>query len=501
MSNKIQSIAKNTSYFTLALILQKIISFSYFTILARNFVPEDLGKYYTAISFTTIFAILIDLGLANVLTREIAKAKNKAKDLLSAVIIIKLPLTIISILSALIIANLLGYPELTRRLIYLSVISMALDSFTLAFYAAVRGLRNLKFESIGAVVFQIIVLLYGLIVIRLGLGLLWLISAPLAASLFNFLYSFFIIRLKYKISFNFKFNPLLFKAIIGIAVPFALYGIFQRLYMYLDTVLLSILAGDKFVGLYQIPFKIIFALQFLPMAFMASLYPAFAAYWKDQREETELLRLDISSRKSSASKAPSRLVVSFERAMNYLIIISLPISFGIITLADKIIRLFKSEYMEAILPLQIVIAALFFIFINFPIGSLLNACDRQKANTRNMGLALAASIILNIILIPKFQTIGASVTVVATNFLLFILGMRIVPRIITVRLKKIFLPFIKALAAAAIMAGLIMLLKDSMNIFILVPLAGLAYFAVLFALKGFRKEDVVSIFESFSRNS
>jgi O-antigen/teichoic acid export membrane protein len=59
---KIASIAKNTSYFTAALILQKVVSFSYFTILARNLIPEDLGKFYFAISFTTIFAIFIDLG-------------------------------------------------------------------------------------------------------------------------------------------------------------------------------------------------------------------------------------------------------------------------------------------------------------------------------------------------------------------------------------------------------------------------------------------------------
>ena len=64
---KIQSIAKNTSYFTLALIIQKVISFAYFAVLARNLAPAELGQYYLAISFTTIFAIFVDLGLANIL--------------------------------------------------------------------------------------------------------------------------------------------------------------------------------------------------------------------------------------------------------------------------------------------------------------------------------------------------------------------------------------------------------------------------------------------------
>ena len=66
---KIANIAKNTSYLTLALVFQKIISFTYFTLLARYIGPASLGKYYLALSFTTIFAIFIDLGFANVLIR------------------------------------------------------------------------------------------------------------------------------------------------------------------------------------------------------------------------------------------------------------------------------------------------------------------------------------------------------------------------------------------------------------------------------------------------
>ncbi|MCK5358508.1 MAG: oligosaccharide flippase family protein, partial [Elusimicrobiales bacterium] len=100
MAQRINNIAKNTSYFTFALILQKVLSFTYFTILARNLVPEQLGKYYLAISFTTIFAIFIDLGMANVLTREIAKAKNMASAYLGAIIAIKLPLAIFSLIAA-----------------------------------------------------------------------------------------------------------------------------------------------------------------------------------------------------------------------------------------------------------------------------------------------------------------------------------------------------------------------------------------------------------------
>lgn len=254
--------------------------------------------------------------------------------------------------------------------------------------------------------------------------------------------------------------------------PFALFGVLQRFYMYLDTVLLSKLAGDHHVGLYQVPFKIIFALQFLPLAFVASLYPAFSLYWKTNKEQ---------------------LAITFERALNYLIVISLPISFGTIALADKIIMIFKPEYAEAVLPLRIIMASLFFVFINFPIGSLLNACDRQKANTRNMALILFLSIVLNLILIPKFQSVGASLTVLLTNVFMFLLGAYQVPGIIKFNAKKILLIFIKIFCAAALMGVLVFYLRNSIPILLLIPLGAIAFAGISFLSGAIKIVDVKSI--------
>lgn len=473
---KITNIAKNTSYLTFALILQKILSFTYFTLLARNLGPEDLGKYYFAISFTTIFAIFIDLGLINVLTREVAKSEEKAKNLLGNVLLLKLPLTALALLVVAIMINLMDYPAITRNLVYLSSICMILDSFSTTFFAVIRGFHNLKFESIASVVFQLIVMIFGLTALYLGKGLYWIMAALALASAFNFLYSTLILWQKWRIRILPSYDKALIKLIINIAVPFGLYAVFQRVYTYLDSVLLSIIAGDKYVGLYQIAFKIIFALQFLPMAFTASLYPAMSSYWVNNRKQ---------------------LAVSFERAMNYLIIISLPISAGTIVIADKIILIFKSGFAEAVLPMQIIIASLIFLFINFPIGSLLNACDRQKINTINMGIVTVISVILNLLLIPKFQAVGASLTVLFTNILMFILGIYWVGKIIDYQKAKIVLVFLKSFLAAAVMGGLVLYLKPTVNIFALVPAAGAVYFVLLFLLGGFTKEDIISIYQSF----
>ncbi|MBI4779136.1 flippase [Candidatus Falkowbacteria bacterium] len=479
MTEKITNIAKNTSYFTLALVLQKIISFTYFILIARAIGPADLGKYYFAISFTSIFGIFIDIGQSSVLTREVAKHPDYTGRLFSSVFLMKLPLALLSMLAVFSLINFSSYPEITRQLVYLSMFCMALDSFTLTFFAVSRGFHNLKYESISSVVFQLIVFIVVLIVLKFNLGLTWLMMSLVLASLYNFIFSFYILKNNWGLKINWRPDKALIKSILLISLPFAVYAIFQRLYMYLDSVMLSLLAGDRQVGIYQIPFKLIFALQFLPLAFIASLFPAMSSYWQNNRKQ---------------------LAITFERAMNYLIIISLPVSVGGAILADKIIIIFKSGYSDAILPLQITMAAVIFMFLNFPVGSLLNACDRQKRNTVNMGAVLAASVILNLILIPRLEAVGASLTALLTNFLMFVLGMWIVPQITKYDYKKIIIILSKSLLAVAVMGAVGYYLKNQINLILTVMLSGVSYFVALYIFKGFKKEDIISVYKSFSKN-
>ncbi len=475
---RITNIAKNTSYLTLALIGQKVISFTYFTILARNLSPESLGKYYLAISLTTIFAIFIDLGLVNVLTREVAKTPEKTSRLLGNILTLKIPLTILTLGATILTVSLLGYDELTRQLVYISAISMILDSFTVTFFAVSRGHHNLVYESIASVVFQLIVMAAGFIALFSGLDLRYIMAALALASTFNFIYSWLILRVKLKIRIKLLYNKQFFWLLTKLATPFATYAVLQRLYTYLDSILLSALAGVRFVGIYQIPFKIIFALQFLPLAFTASLYPALSYYWLHNKEQ---------------------LKVSFKRALDYLIIISVPIVLGTIVLADKIVSIFNEGYEEAILPLQIIIVALFFIFINYPIGSLLNACDRQKQNTRNMAITMVVSIVSNLILIYHWQVIGASITVLITNLLMFVLGMYWVKKVINYSGLSNLRIFGKSLLAGLIMAILLYFTKAYVNAAILILIGGGLYFVLLYLFKGINKQDIISIYNSFMK--
>lgn len=474
---KIHNIARNTSYLTLALIFQKIISFTYFILLTRALGLEMMGQYYAAISFTTIFAIFIDLGFANTLTREVAKHQDQAKNWLGNVIALKIPLAFITLMVAVLTAAIFGYNSLGFTLILISSISMILDSFTSTFFAAVRGFHNLKYESISSVIFQLIVLGLGYAALWFNLGVLAAMAVLAVASIYNFIYSFLIVRYRLGLKWQLLFEKEFILNIFHISWPFALFAIFQRFYLYIDSVMIGVLANYHQVGVYQIAFKIIFALQFLPMAFTASLYPAMSSYWIDNREQ---------------------LVKSFERAMNYLIMISLPIIGGVIALDDKIIDIFKAGD-EALWPLRISILALFFIFVNFPIGSLMNACDKQKRNLLFMASVTVISVTANFFLIPRFQAIGASITVLATNAIMFVFGILEARKIINYNPRKNLITLGKSLWAAAVMTMIVFYGKVYMPILFATILGGVLYFIFLYLVGGFKKQDIQSIVSSFKK--
>ena len=328
-SKRINNLARNTSYLTIALIIQKVFSFSYFVLLARNIGPENLGKYYFAISLTTIFAIFIDLGLVNYLIRETAKGLESSTKLLSNILGLKIILSSVSLIAVFLFINFLGhYDTLSKHLVYISSISMILDSFTLSFFGVIRGFHNLKYESIASVIFQVIVLVLGWIFLSLGLDLRIVILSLVVASIFNFIYSLSVLKFKLKFPIKISFDFPLIRKILVLSLPFALYGIFQRLYTYLDSVFLSFFSGDYYVGIYQIAFKIIFALQFLPMAFVASLYPAMSYYWQNNREQ---------------------LRIAFRRSIDYLALIAIPISLAVFLLSDQILLIFKNDFLGLVL--------------------------------------------------------------------------------------------------------------------------------------------------------
>lgn len=472
-------IAKNATLLTVALLVQKILTFGYFIYINKSINPEPLGSYFIALNISTIFGYFVDIAFSQVLIREIAKRKERTSQYLNAALSLKMLVAIFIYAAVVLYVIVQGYNELTRSLVYLTGIIMVLDSFTLTFYSVFRGHQQLHYEAIGTVINVIIKIAIGVVGIKLGIGVIGIVMAILVASVFNFLYSGILLlrRLHWKPSFRWDGDTLLFLA--KIVIPFAIAGVFVTIYTNQDQFLLGNphlvgAKGPSYLAWYGTAYKYAFALSFIPAAVAAAIFPAFSEYYVSNKQ---------------------MLAKTFERAFGYLMSVGVPITLGIIVLAKQIILTAASKaFVASIIPLQLLSISLFFLFLNYPVGYLLNATDRQTRNTLHIGIVTVINLVLNTILIPQRAFIGAAIASVISSIILVGLGLFVVPQIIEVRTRAIVMLFAKAMVAGGSMAVLLFVLEPSMKLMYLLPLGASWYTLVMFVLRGFSLDDGKKVF-------
>jgi len=464
------SITKNTAFMTIASIGQKVVSFVYFTMIARQIGAEGTGKYFFALSFTTIFVVFVDLGFTNVLVREAAKAKDKIQSYLSTILAGKIVFGVLSYIVVFFIINLMGYPIETRHLVYLSAITMLFDSLHLTLYGVLRAIGDLRYEAGSIVASQIITLGLGSYFLYHDYPLIYLILAFTIASACNVLFVSTLTHFKFRLSLVPRFDKSTFFHLGAIAIPFAVAGILARVYGYVDSVILSKMAGDIAVGWYSIPYKITFAFQFVPLALVATLYPRLSEAYAHDR---------------------MRLAYMFERAMKYLLIIAFPIAIGISVLArDIVLSLYTAEYEPSILPLQILVLSLIFSFLSFPIGAFLNACDRQVTQTKIVACVLTVNVIMNILLIPSLGVVGAALSAFVGNFLMTIIGYIFVPRVAVISHRYIAKAVGQIACSALVMGALVWLVNQYTSYLIAIVGGAIVYSVMLFATRALTRRDM-----------
>ncbi len=471
-------IARNVTLLTLALLVQKVLTFGYFIYINKSINPEPLGSYFIALNIATIFGYFVDIAFSQVLIREIAKRKERTSQYLNAALSLKMLIAIFLYAAVIFYVILQGYDELTRSLVYLTGIIMVLDSFTLTFYSVFRGHQQLQFEAIGTVINVIIKIAVGVAGIQMGIGVTGIVMAILVASTFNFFFSGILLlrRLRWRPSFRWDGDTLLFLA--KIAVPFAIAGVFLTIYTNQDQFLLGNpdlvgAKGPSYLAWYGTAYKYAFALSFIPAAVAAAIFPAMSEYYVNNKQ---------------------MLARTFERAFGYLMVMGVPITLGIIILAKQIILTAASKaFVASIIPLQLLSISLFFLFLNYPVGYLLNAADRQTRNTLHIGIVTVINLILNTILIPQRAFIGAAIASVISSMVLVCLGLFVVPQIISVRKRALVMLFAKALVAGGSMAVLLYVLEPSMKLMFLLPLGASWYMLVMFVLRGFSLDDSMKV--------
>lgn len=440
--------------------MQKVISFGYFTLVARYIGVENTGQYFFAITFTTIFSVVADLGLASVLTRETARHPENSNKFINTVFWTKVFFGICAYAVAIFFVNVLQYPDSIKVLVYLSGVTMFFDNLHSSFYSIFRARKNLVYESVGIVGSQFVTLIIGTVAMFSGWPLVWLIAAYTIPSFLNFIYSAYFARRVYDLHYGFNWDRKILKNFLVFAAPFAVAGLLGKLYSYSDSLIMSKMLTSQELGWWSVPYKITFAFQFIPLALSASVYPVMSNLFMEDK---------------------GKIAALFEKSWRYLFIIIFPLSFGLFVLAEPIIlKLYRADYIASVPVLQVLVISLIFGFLSFITGALLNATNKQKTQTGLMAVSLAVNIAINILLLPRWGIMGAAAAALSSNIVLCFGGLYFASREVPMRFVMLFKFANQSFWPAVIMAFVVYYLERKMNFILTVPIGALIYGLLLF---------------------
>lgn len=396
-----RTIAQNASWLFLATTMQKLVAFLAFTIAARLVGPTIIGEYFFAVAMTSTFVVLADFGITSVVIRAMASNAEQGKRFLGAAIRLKFALVPLAAIVVLCYGWIRHVDVVVWQTLFIMIGVMCADALHVLFYGALRGKQLLRFEALGMFIGQV---LSGIVAVSsavLGWGAPGLACALLIGSVWNVAWSwFFVGRNGIVIVSPSKLDIL---SLIKQAIPFAFAGIFVKVYSYLDTMMIEAFHDKVAVGNYAVAYKITYAFQFIPLVFVAALYPAMSAVFAEKDEK--------------------RMKSVFAGSLRLMAIVSAPLAAGMSAVASHAVPLiYKTSFLGAVAPLTVLSWVLIPIFLDFPVGSLLNATHRAHLKTSAMGATMVLNALLNFIFVPSMGPVGAAWAGVVSFSFLFVLG-------------------------------------------------------------------------------
>jgi len=466
-------IAKNTGVLVIGDTLKSLLYFILVIYMARILGAAEFGKYSFAVNFTLLAGIIPDMGLNYLYIRDVSRDRSKAKKYMSNFISIKILLSTITFTLIVLAINLLGYPQDTTFAVYGMAVYMILTSFFELFRSSFYAFEKMEYDAAVKITERVLLFSAGMYVLLAGYGLMGIISISMLAAAVAFIMSFIFMLWRFVrpvLSLDFEFC----RKSIKTAFPFGVAVIFSLIYFGIDSVMLMIMAGDRPVGIYNAAYNLILGITIIPTAFTAAIYPLLSRYFKTSRNSLRALH---------------------GKAMKYLVMLAIPIGFIITLTAPKIIDfLYGPEYASSALALQLLVWGGAAWFISMGVNASLRAVDRQKTLAWIAGTGAALNVSLNIFLIPMFGYIGAGIATIITQFFVLFAGLKKLSS--TLPLPSMWGTIAKSVISSM---AVLLILQYLMGLHVLLlALAALVYFPIIFILRGFDRDDFGLLKQIFS---
>lgn len=381
-----ERLEKNFIWMAAANIIGSFFSIALFIYLARTLKAEAFGSISYAHSFIFYLLNFVDLGLTTYGIREVAKNKARVEEYVSEIVSFKL-LVAGAIFLMVVILMFLAPAHAQFRILMVEV-ALLLFVAALSCDWAFQGQEKMHMVFVSFVITTSLqfALIYSFVKGPEGLlktALIYSLSAFLIPIIFL---AHFRYRPKIKASYLKQIKVYLSSSIIIWSI-----AMFAQIYNGFDIVLLGLFKGPEEVGFFTIARRVIGGATLLIIFLANALLPRLSSTFLDK---------DIKQFSSATRK--------FLKISIFLtIFIFLPL---IIYCGNIISFALGDEYLPAAAPFRIMAVAFIFVMFNLPYSTGLIAAGFERAVLKQVFASAVVSVLLNLILMPTYGMIGASIS-------------------------------------------------------------------------------------------
>jgi len=412
---------KKTFITNLILVLTLNLSIKPFFIFAidrkvQNIVgPQEFGVYFALLGFSFIFNTLLDLGITNFNNRNIAQNSHLLSKHFSRMVILKLTLGLFYVVICTLAGLAWGYDFRRMKLLLILCLMQFLISFIAYLRSNISGMHLFKTDSVISAMDRIIAIaicvpiIWGHFFVK-NIDIMDYVYIQTAAYLCVVLIAFAIVVRKagfIKFEWNRTFSLMILKK----SFPFALLGMIMSFYGRIDASMLERLVHDNGTqtGIYAQAFRLLDATNMIAVLAAGLLLPMFARMLK-MKESVESM---------------------VKTAYTLLFALAIVVACGCGFYSAKMMgMLYTSDVTETSLVFSILMCCFMGSATQYVFGTLLTANGSLKYMNIIAACGFVVNITMNIILIPRFQAVGAAIASLTTQL--------VVPAIQIFVVKKMF---------------------------------------------------------------
>lgn len=441
-----------------------------FILIARDSGAHQSGIFSLATSYLLLFSSL-SWGFDELLIRQVARNRQLAKNYFYSFMLIRFLFSVgLFLILLFIVFVIMDYSQATITPILIMSLCLFTDGVTSTSQSVLSAFGNYHIYF-GASILNSLVRLVGVFMFMMYirdisfLSFTWLLSSFLSAILLVNTVSRQLagMPMQKKTLFSEELKHQFRTSILFIGI-----GFLSTLEYQVDAIILSGFASEEQVGWYSAVTTVLFSLTLFSQAYRLAVYPLMADYERND---------------------PNKLKQLYTRSIDLLFAFSLPMAVGITFLAPRMITLIYGEaFLPAVVPLQIIIWSLIFIFLNVPNSRMLLVSENQRQNFLMLSISTGINVILNFILIPILDVNGVAVSRLASTITFFVLGLTFILRHQNIKFASIFVFLRKTLFAILLMVVVLWVFRSaSISVLIATGIISYSLGILIFRASDFHK--------------